>query len=119
MPPAKILDARFRHIVAQVDDKVVGFYSLELCPENVTELDALFVEPTQIGGGIGRKLMEHAKQLASRLGAKMMIVQADPHAEAFYRAAGGVLVGQQESQSIPGRFLPLFEIDLSGSGPSA
>lgn len=41
-----------------------------------------------------------------------MIIQDDPNAEAFYLAAGGVRTGDRESDSIPGRFLPLFVIDV-------
>ena len=56
--------------------------------------------------------MESAKQEARGLGAECLIVQGDPNAESFYRAAGGICTGQSESGSVPGRFLPLFRIDL-------
>jgi GNAT superfamily N-acetyltransferase len=117
MPASKVQDNNFRHFIAQIEDTLAGFYTLELLPDNVAELDALFVEPSHIGCGVGRRLMDHARMLASELGAHTMIIQSDPHAEAFYRAAGGVLIGQQESLSIPGRFLPLLKIDLSDYNP--
>jgi GNAT superfamily N-acetyltransferase len=76
------------------------------------ELEALFVEPGRIGQGIGRALIEHAKFTAAQVGASSLLIQGDPHAERFYRAAGGRLVGRRESASIPGRFLPVFVIPL-------
>jgi hypothetical protein len=54
-----------------------------------------------------------------------MRIEADPHAEAFYLGRGARCVGTAPSGSIPGRMLPLLEIDLSeapgsrGREPSA
>ena len=42
-----------------------------------------------------------------------MVIHGDPHAAAFYEASGAVEIGRVESQSIPGRLLPLYEIDLA------
>ena len=94
------------------DDAPIGFYALRNVGKREIELDALFVEPREIGKGYGRRLIEHAKAMASSLGAKLMIIQGDPNAERFYLAAGGVLTGTRESDSIPGRFLPTFAITL-------
>lgn len=92
--------------------EIVGFYTLETLSDIEFELAALFVDPKHIGLGIGRALMTHAKSHAAALGARQLIVQGDPNAERFYLAAGGKLTGQQESGSIPGRFLPTFMIPL-------
>ncbi len=91
---------------------VVGFYALEHLDPGEVELAFLFVEPEAIGHGHGRQLIEHAKTQARAAGYATMVIQGDPHAERFYRAAGGRLVGTQESLSIPGRLLPLFHLDL-------
>jgi len=98
---------------------VTGFYTL--VPQNTdsVELEALFVEPALVGRGFGRLLIEHAKSVAGAMGATRLVVQGDPNAERFYRAAGGVLTGQRESGSIPGRLLPVFEIDLSAQSGTA
>lgn len=96
----------------ELEGVVVGFYSLEALSANQVELGYLFVEPAHIGRGFGRRLMEHAKREARALGYRAMVVQGDPHAERFYRAAGGRRVGSRESESIPGRALPLFCFDL-------
>ena len=53
-----------------------------------------------------------AKAHAVKLGAHTMTIQGDPHALEFYRAAGASVIGEMESGSIPGRFLPLLEIPL-------
>lgn len=44
-----------------------------------------------------------------------MTIKCDPNAAGFYPAAGAKLVGERASGSIPGRDLPLFEIDLGAS----
>ena len=98
--------------VIEVERSTIGFYSLEHVSASEAELGYLFVEPTFIGKGYGRKLMAHAKQEAQHLGYSRMIIQGDPNAEQFYRAAGGSVVGTRKSTSIPDRELPVFRIDL-------
>lgn len=71
-----------------------------------------------IGRGLGRTLIEHAKEKATDLGIRQLVIQGDANAEAFYKAAGGVRDGQRESGSIPGRFLPVFRIDLISANGS-
>ncbi|MDH5232895.1 MAG: GNAT family N-acetyltransferase [Gammaproteobacteria bacterium] len=107
-----INDATSLFIVAEVDTSMVGFYALEAISSPVIELGFLFVEPAKIRCGIGQQLIEHAKQRAKELGAKTLLIQGDPHAKGFYCAMGAKPIGQRESASIPGRFLPLFSIDL-------
>jgi len=99
-------------VVAEVDGDIIGFYALGCLSSTRVELEALFVEPALIGRGHGRDLMDHAKTTAARMGAQTMVIQGDPNAEGFYRAAGARHVGNKESASIPGRMLPLLEIDL-------
>jgi GNAT superfamily N-acetyltransferase len=102
-----------RFFVVENDQRIVGFYALKLLGANEIELEAMFVEPSLIGQGFGRLLMEHAKLVGVELGAKQLIVQSDPYAERFYKAAGGVVTGTRESASIPGRYLPTLAIDLT------
>ena len=94
------------------DQKIVGFYALEEIDKETVELSYLFVEPAHIGKGYGRKLLLHAKIKAKSLSYKLMVIQGDPNAEAFYRAIGAVTVGEKESISIPGRMLPLLNLEL-------
>ncbi len=99
--------------VAVQDDRVIGFYTAANVSKNTYELDALFVEPEHIGTGVGRSLLQHAIQSLSELGAEHLIIQGDPHAGDFYAAAGARQTGSRESESIPGRFLPVFKIDIA------
>ena len=109
---ADIESTHLHFVVAEVTGGIVGFYGLEQLSTGEVELDALFVAPERIGRGYGRALIEHAKRRARELGAESMIIQGDPNAERFYLAAGGRRAGERESDSIPGRFLPVFAIDL-------
>ena len=110
------LDSRYIEsnptFVIEVGRGAIGFYSLEHVSASEAELGYLFVEPTFIGKGYGRKLMAHAQQKARYLGYNQIIIQGDPNAEQFYRAAGGSVVGTRKSTSIPDRELPVFCIDL-------
>lgn len=105
--------ADFRYYVAENESELLGFYAIEKLSDREFELEALFVEPKFIGKGVGKALIEHAKKLVKNLGGRTLIVQGDPNAEKFYRAAGGVPNGTRESASISGRRLPLFTIDLA------
>jgi GNAT superfamily N-acetyltransferase len=98
--------------VLESGSQIVGFYVLKQHSGNRVELEALFVEPSWIGQGVGRRLIEHAKAQARRLGATVMLIESDPNAAAFYVKAGGKQIGQQASGSIAGRVLPVFEITL-------
>jgi predicted N-acetyltransferase YhbS len=104
--------ADYRCFVAVQDEAIVGFYTLESMSAGVWELDALFVEPAHIGTGIGRSLVQHALHILSQRGATRLVIQGDPNATEFYTAIGARQVGTRESGSIPGRLLPLFEIDI-------
>lgn len=99
-------------VVAVERDVIVGFYALEHLFDDEYELVALFVEPARIGTGIGRSLIQHAIETVSQRGAARLIIQGDPNATGFYLAAGGREIGNRESDSIPGRYLPLFEIQI-------
>lgn len=100
--------------VVEVDGVVGGFYALRRNSPSEYELEALFVEPGLIGQGLGRALMEHGKRVVRSLGGEFLVIQGDPHAERFYRAAGGERIGTRESGSIPNRYLPLFRICVRG-----
>ncbi|MDJ0759293.1 MAG: GNAT family N-acetyltransferase [Woeseiaceae bacterium] len=99
-------------VCADDDGVVIGFYGLAELADDGVELEALFVEPSSIGSGVGKALIEHAISRAASLGASRMLIQGDPNAEAFYLAAGASRVGERASGSIPGRSLPLFEIPI-------
>ncbi|MER7081216.1 Acetyltransferase (GNAT) family protein [Saccharopolyspora kobensis] len=104
--------AEQRATVAQVGDRVVGFYALAgRAPEG--ELTCLFIEPDHIGTGVGSRLWAHAVAAARALGLQRFTIDADPFAEGFYRKLGAVRVGVTPSESIPGRELPrlIYRLD--------
>ncbi|MEM7359924.1 MAG: GNAT family N-acetyltransferase [Pseudomonadota bacterium] len=111
----KLSDTRFQYWVSEDKQEILGFYALEKQSDTTFELEALFVTPGSIGKGVGRALLEHAKAQAASEGATTLTIQGDPNAEKFYRAAGAQRVGELESASIPGRFLPLFELRIEGN----
>ncbi|MDX1402576.1 MAG: GNAT family N-acetyltransferase, partial [Kiloniellales bacterium] len=76
------------------------------------DLLKLFVEPDKTGQGYGAALFEWATCEGRRLGASRMTIEADPDAEPFYRKQGARVVGTAPSGSIPGRRLPLLELQL-------
>lgn len=106
--PAEI--ERGRVWVATSDDTLLGFYSVEDLPDGGLELGHLFVEPAELGRGIGRSLVEHAVSVAAGLGAERLVIQGDPYATDFYLRCGARRIGERPSASIPDRSLPLFEI---------
>ena len=94
---------------------IAGMYALESKPEpnrGAVELDLLYVDTDQMGNGYGRMLIDHAIEQAKETGASVIVIQADPGAEPFYKKCGAVKTGERESGSIPGRFLPVMEISL-------
>ena len=95
----------YRTAVAEVDGRVVGFYTLAGEPPT-GELGHLFVDPPYIGQGVGRALWSHAVEASIRLGFERFTLDSDPHAEAFYLAMGAKRTGEAPSVAIAGRMLP-------------
>ena len=76
------------------------------------DLNKLFIEPRQIRAGFGRVLLLHAIDEARRRGAKRLTILSDPYAAHFYERHGARPVGEAPSDAIPGRSLPLYEVQL-------
>lgn len=95
--------------------RLLGFATLDGEPENGGrgKLGMLFVDPDSIGRGLGRRLLQHVLTQARTLGFRSLTIDADPNAEPFYLAMGARTIGRTPSESIPGRELPLMEIDVS------
>lgn len=100
------------HVAAEGDD-LVAFYALSVQPDGVTgEIELMFVEPGRLRRGIGRALWDHLIGTARSIGLTKVLIDADPHAEPFYRAMGARRTGEAPSASIPGRLLPRLEVAL-------
>ncbi|MER6990807.1 GNAT family N-acetyltransferase [Saccharopolyspora hirsuta] len=108
--PQDLVDQRAT--VAQVGDRVAGFYTLAgQAPEG--ELACLFVEPDHIGSGVGTRLWQHAADTARALGFERFTIDSDPFAEDFYLKMGAVRTGATPSSSFPGRELPQLTYHLA------
>jgi len=78
--------------VLEVDGEVAGFYGFRgTVPE--LDLNYLMVEPVRMRTGCGTLLWNHAVATARDLGAAILTIDSDPHAEGFYRAMGAEVVG--------------------------
>lgn len=110
--PATICSPDFDFCVYEEGANVVAFYALHYLQAGIAELEAFFVDPPRIGCGIGRCLFQHAKTTATDRAAIQIIIQSDPFAQQFYLSMGAHAIGTRESDSIPGRYLPLFEFTL-------
>lgn len=99
--------------VAEAAGRVAGVVALAPGDSPGTlDLAKLFVMPGRLRRGIGRALFAHALAEARRRGARHLTIVADPNAAGFYEASGAVLVGDAPSEAIPGRRLPLYDIEL-------
>ena len=103
-------------IVADYGGRVIGFSALVRLSTDEIELDAMFVDPAEIGRGHGGKLMARAVRTAGQRGARRLVIQADPNAEPFYQSVGARRIGTRASASIAGRQLPLLVVDLQDEG---
>jgi GNAT superfamily N-acetyltransferase len=94
---------------------VVGFAALRLDggDSHDAELTDLFVEPSAIGRGYGRRLWQHTMAVARSLGVQQVRIESDPFAEQFYLRQGAVKIGEAPSTAIPGRTLPLLRCTLA------
>ncbi|MDQ4035024.1 MAG: GNAT family N-acetyltransferase [Chloroflexota bacterium] len=97
--------------VAERDGGVIGFH--RIIPGDPAELEDLWVEPVAIGSGAGRRLFEHAVEIARNSGATALEIDVDPHATGFYERMGAVRIGQTPSALIPGRALPRMRLSIA------
>ncbi|GGE60964.1 GNAT family N-acetyltransferase [Priestia taiwanensis] len=95
--------------VMEVDNKLIAFYSFSL---QETKLEALFISPSYIGQGLGRKLWSHALQQAKQLQLNEFTIDSDPYAEEFYLKMGAKRVGEIQSTVFPERYLPLMSVHV-------
>lgn len=105
---------RYLFRVGTCDGKICGFYTLDRESEadGSIEMSALFVEPTAIGKGLGKRLFDHAVQQAKSQGASSMMIHSDPYAEKFYTKMGAMKVRDIPSRSVEDRDIPLLKYEL-------
>ena len=99
-------------VVAERGPELLGFYILAALPEGPTLRD-LWVEPAAIGTGIGKRLWEHMLVSARDEAFRTVRIVSDPNAAGFYAKMGARRAGEAASCVVPGRLLPVFEVDVS------
>ena len=82
------------HVVAEKENKVIGFYALQNIDGKEFELGALYVAAEHIKTGVGYELMAHAKNRAAALGDGPSSFKATPTPSAFIRRAGQSMSGR-------------------------
>ncbi len=107
--PAGFISAG-RVFVAQRGKRNLGFAVVLPRPDGEAELDGLFVEPDAWCRGVGRLLVDYAAGYARSLGARILHVTGNTHAQGFYAKLGFVVVGEGQTRFGPA---PLMQRPLS------
>jgi len=102
-------------VLADAGDRPLGFYILRGAGEHAY-LSHLFVDPSVLRTGRGKRLWLHMLATAREAGARWVEWGSDPNAAPFYRAMGATWTGEQRD-IFPGWHLQLFRYDFS-RGPS-
>jgi len=107
--------------VGELEDKIVGFYSLieiqqdleirSVLIEKGTWLDHMFILPEYIGKGIGTTFTTHMKAYLSEKRVDKVLIFVDPNAKGFYERVGAKFRRESDS-SIPGRKIPVYEMKI-------
>ena len=100
IPPGQLADGQV--FVAESDGSLLGFSAVLDREDGQVELDGLFVEPSLWRAGVGRLLVERAKDYGREHSAAWLHVVGNPHAEGFYEACGFVTYGSQQTVFGPG-----------------
>ena len=101
--------------VAVCDQVIAGCCALVI-KDTLAEIEHMWIDPKQMGKGVGRALFEHAKARAQQLGFRMMELSADPNAEGFYKRMGAIRIGEIPADMFgEPRYLPRMRIDLTES----
>jgi len=106
---------RYPTFVASLEGEVVGVCQVQEA-DGRAMLENVWVDPRCHGRGVGRALVEHARDFAHAV----MAIVADPNAEAFYLKLGAKRVGEVAAPmpGAPDRVLPLLELEC-GAGDIA
>jgi len=98
--------------VATIGEEIVGCCAIVL-NESGAELEHMWIKPEHMGAGVGRTLLLHAKDRASKLKVSALELSADPNAEGFYQRMGATRIGEVRSviEGQP-RVLPRMRIEL-------
>lgn len=99
--------------VAESNDRLLGMYRLG-GQSSEGYLHDLWVDPDEIGKGLGAQLLEAATKQARGLGFTALEIHSEPNAEGFYLHAGAERVGEI-SAPLAGqqdRVLPVLRLNI-------
>ena len=96
LPVAQIGEGRV--VVAEMENKAVGFAVMLPRPDGDADLDGLFVEPAIWRAGIGRRLVREVEIIAARANAGFLYVVTNHRAQGFYAACGFALIGEEPTR---------------------
>jgi len=91
--------------------RLLGVIRLQ-CRTELAYLEDLWLDPSAMGRGLGRRLFERAAEIARGWGKGVLEFESDPFAEPFYLHLGAKRVGMSPSSALPGRALPLMRFAL-------
>ncbi len=98
--------------VAESEGKLVGFWIRASMQSDQPTPGWLFVHPDHMGRGVAGALWSAIREQAIARGIRSFVIEADPHAVAFYQTLGAEKIGEKESTVIPGRFIPILRIPI-------
>ena len=98
--PRAFIDSGWVRVALDDGGTPVGFSVLIPGDDQVHELDGLFVEPEQMGRGVGRALVEDAVARASANHGARIEVTAGP-AQGFYERVGFETIGPAQTRFGP------------------
>jgi GNAT superfamily N-acetyltransferase len=105
IPLSQLADGQV--FVAESGGSLLGFSAVLDRDDGQTELDGLFVEPGLWRSGVGRLLVERARDYGRDHSASSLYVIGNPHAEGFYQACGFVTYGSHDTEFGPGLLMCL------------
>ncbi|TKI07427.1 GNAT family N-acetyltransferase [Martelella alba] len=102
--------------VAECDRELLGAAQLFFSEGNAI-LQRLFVSPAKTRHGIGKALFGWSLQMAHRAGARRLLIDCDPQAAGFFRRMGARPEGVVDSNIVPDRRMPRYQVTLSSRRP--
>src|SRR5436190_1315158 len=98
--------------VTIVDGGITGCCALAISGD-LAELEHMWIDPEQMGRGLGRTLFQHVTRRAAELGFAELELSADPNAETFYEHLGANRIGDIPADMFGhSRVLPRMRVEL-------
>lgn len=92
-----------------IAENKADFYSGEILVQKGFWLEHIFIQPDYHGFGIGKRMINHAKNISQNSGIHNLLIFVDPFAKGFYDRIGAVFLYDSNS-SIPDRLIPVYSL---------